>query len=87
MIPDVRAVVESLFATVKAIPPGFTDLDSEALSAISGGAGLIPDVTQHLDEASSAMLSLRLDLPKLIANRFESGLEEEMTSTARLRAL
>ena len=87
MIPGVRAVVESLFASVEAIPPDFTDLDPEALRALSGGAGPIPDAANHLDEAASAMLSLRLDLTKLIANRFESGLNAVMTSTERVRAL
>jgi serine/threonine protein kinase len=87
MIPDVRAVVESLFASVKAIPPDYIDLDPEMLSAISGGAGSLPGVANHLDEAASAMLSLRLDLTRLIANRFESGLHEVITSRERIRAL
>ena len=87
MIPDVRAVVESLFASVKAIPSDFIDLDPETLSAVSGGAGPLPGVANHLDEAASAMLSLRLDLTRLIANRFESGLHEVITSRERIRAL
>ena len=87
MIPDVRAVVESLFASVKAIPSDFIDLDPETLNAVSGGAGPLPGVANHLDEAASAMLSLRLDLTRLIANRFESGLHEVITSRERLRAL
>ncbi len=87
MIPDVRAVVESLFASVKAIPSDFIDLGPEMLSAVSGGAGPLPGVANHLDEAASAMLSLRLDLTRLIANRFESGLHEVITSRERLRAL
>jgi len=87
MIPDVRAVVESLFASVKAIPSDFMDLDPETLSAVSGGAGPLPGVANHLDEAASAMLSLRLDLTRLIANRFESGLHEVIASRERVRAL
>jgi len=87
MIPDVRAVVESLFASVKAIPSDFIDLDPEMLSAVSGGVGPLPGVANHLDEAASAMLSLRLDLTRLIANRFESGLHEVITSRERIRAL
>lgn len=87
MIPDVRAVVESLFASVQAIPSDFIDLDPETLSAVAGGAGPLPGVANHLDEAASAMLSLRLDLTRLIANRFESGLHEVITSRERIRAL